>query len=286
MGEPLPGGAGPKKGQTLSGAGGGPHASAVRSVAVRPPGSQAWLAGALLVFWASLALHLPVSDLSDALVRWLGFFRYDRLLLLSFAGLGAGAWLAVGWRRSPHRRAAWSGMTVLLGAAALAQQSLIVANIENIHYVQYALLTFLLGRSGLSTEASWAGATVLGIVDEAYQYLLLPRGRPTYLDWNDIVLNALGSAFGVVALLLARDVSRERPLCATRVALAAGVAALALALVIDRPLRLALLELTPGGRPFHVLSAAAAVAIISLVWLSVRGVLAWCRAGGVGPKRA
>src|SRR5438874_10605456 len=55
---------------------------------------------------------------------------------------------------------------------------------------------------------AFVGSTAAGVFDEAYQHLVIYAGRSdTYFDINDIVLNALGAAWGVVLL---SDLLRRR----------------------------------------------------------------------------
>ncbi|MFI5394441.1 MAG: hypothetical protein ACHQ9S_02810 [Candidatus Binatia bacterium] len=234
--------------------------------------SRPWLIAAALAFAADLFLHLPVTDMFDALsARW-GFRLYDRRVALSFAALAILAVLVVASRRQrwPLVLPATAGLVAL---AVLAHQLLLVASIENIHYPQYALLAFLLGRSRLSFEASWLDATALGAVDEAHQYLFLHRGRPEYLDWNDIVLNAIGAAFGIIALLLFSDARSGVSLCASRTAAAILLLVLAGALVLGPPITVPFFHPTnPGGR-YHVLSPFEAFVLIGSLWFGVRSVL-------------
>ena len=51
-------------------------------------------------------------------------------------------------------------------------------------------------------EPAWLGATLLGAVDEGYQAVALPRGAPDYFDWNDVLLNGIGAAFGALIVVM------------------------------------------------------------------------------------
>ena len=94
-------------------------------------------------------------------------------------------------------------MLLLLGLHVLAARGLLVANIELVHFPQYALLASVLYAGGLEPEAAWLLAAVAGSFDELYQHLVIYADRPdTYLDYNDMILNALGAAAG--AFLFAR----------------------------------------------------------------------------------
>src|SRR4051812_8094181 len=156
-----------------------------------------WLIPAALVA-AGLWLHLPITDVCDGLVRKFGFVAYDAFLRRAFFGLGlATVVAAAAFGRSPARRRSVAAIGVLFGAAIVVQHVMLVASIENVHYPQFALLALALLRCGMSLETAWASTTAMGAVDELYQYLELPRGTPSYFDWNDVVLNAMGAAFGI-----------------------------------------------------------------------------------------
>ena len=90
----------------------------------------------------------------------------------------------------PACDARWLDLAVVI---ALAQSLIVVNGIEAIHYPQYALMAWLLVRCG-DGRSSVRGltATALGALDEIWQWQTLPRAVPGYLDWNDIVLNAVG----------------------------------------------------------------------------------------------
>jgi hypothetical protein len=84
-----------------------------------------------------------------------------------------------------------------------SHHTLIVFNVENIHFPQYALLAIpvfaLVGRFG--ETVFWV--TLLGALDESYQYFVLYRDNNTvYLDFNDIILNLIGAGIGVVLIYL------------------------------------------------------------------------------------
>jgi hypothetical protein len=218
------------------------------------------------VFASYLALHLPLTDLCDALAGRMGFAAYDRLASTGAAVLAVGLVGVLAWYRLST--VVWASLAAALGAAVAARQWLMVANIENIHYPQYALMVFMLWRGGLSVEASFLGATVLGALDEGYQFLFLPYGRPTYFDWNDIVLNALGAAFGVLLIqpyrrpgALPRSIGR-----AITVVLGLGFLA---ALLVSPPTP-PFFRVAPTGRHFHVLSASEALGVIGLLWFTIR----------------
>ena len=121
------------------------------------------------------------------------------------------------------------GITFVLTAVSF--KLLVIHNIELIHLPQYALLAVLLFPLVRRFGDTVFWATLLGAVDEAYQYFILAPDRTMQYDFNDIILNLLGAAFGVI-FLFACGVSPEprknkawyaNPVLLTLLGLAAGV---------------------------------------------------------------
>jgi hypothetical protein len=230
-----------------------------------------WWVAALVAF--NLFLHLPISDVFDGLARRFGFTEYDTVTRVVFlvAGLAAGSWL---WRPSTNRAVIRRAVASLVALIAVAQSLLVVNGIEAIHYPQFALMSWLLARTGLRLEHAWMTATALGAIDEIWQWQTLPRAVPGYLDWNDIVLNAIGAALGVLIVVrLGRAPVSEPVLPKVRVGAAvtaASLAALRAGPLVERPFY----RLTPGGRWFHLLSPFEAVVCMAAIWWIVRALVA------------
>ena len=181
---------------------------------------------------------------------------------------------------SRRRAARAAGLAAVI---AIAQALIVVNGIEAIHYPQYALMAWLLVRAGPGLERSWLTATALGAVDEIWQWQTLRRAVPGYLDWNDILLNAVGAALGVLIVVrLRRAPSAETLLPAAWVAGAlatAGLVALLSGPLVERPFY----RLTPGGRWFHLMSPFEAVC----VWPRSGGSRAtWRRPGALSLHRS
>lgn len=243
-----------------------------------------WLSAAAAVFVADIVLHLPVTDFCDALVKHFGFFKFDGFVRNSFIALGLAS-AAGAWASPVRQRPAVGSAVIALAATVIVAQMLIVVNaIEDVHYPQYALLMILLGRGLVTIEGGWLGATALGAVDEWHQFVALPRGTPTYFDWNDVVLNAIGAAFGVIALIILWRGDADRPCVSSRLAVAATLLAVVLAFILGPPRMSPFFDVTPGGRRFHKMPASEAVAVVCLLWWGVR-YLANRLASGAGPTR-
>ncbi|MCD4680446.1 MAG: hypothetical protein K8S00_08675 [Bacteroidales bacterium] len=82
----------------------------------------------------------------------------------------------------------------------LAFKIIIVHNIEIIHFAQYAGLAILLFPIVKRFGDTVFWATLLGFIDEAYQYLYLKPDGTDYFDFNDVILNLLGAGLGVLLI--------------------------------------------------------------------------------------
>ncbi len=71
-------------------------------------------------------------------------------------------------------------------------------NVELVHYPQYVPEGMLLLALTLSPAESLAWVSLFGGLDEAFQYTFLAGGRKVPLDFNDIYMDVLGGAAGVV----------------------------------------------------------------------------------------
>jgi hypothetical protein len=229
--------------------------------------SRGWLAAAAVVFLGDLFLHLPITDFCDWLATSYGFAEYDRAVRAGFVVLGLGAYAAIWLRAGTHRVAFGLAATVLLALTIAAHKLIVVNAVENIHYPQYALLMVLLTYGLGDLELSWIAATTLGAIDEGYQALALPRGAPDYFDWNDVVLNGIGAAFGALAMLAFMRSAVRRPSDRFwNTKWATLTSGLALAAYFDPPVWSPFFETTPGGRLFHRLAASEAVFLLTFVF--------------------
>lgn len=239
-------------------------------ILVRPL-DRRWLAAAAALLILDIALHLPIEDLFDEIARRYGFFWYDALAQKVFIAAGLAVMGALWWTARPGRRALVRRATlVVAGAMLLSKAFLLVAAIENIHYAQYALIVIVLARAGLALEPAWLAAIAFGVVDEGYQFAMLPRGTPNYLDADDIVLNAIGALLGVIAVLAWSEREREPPLIPSSTASRLVLLALVVASIFGPVFRTPFYNTTPGGRHFHLVTWFEAAVILGGLWAGVR----------------
>jgi VanZ family protein len=91
-------------------------------------------------------------------------------------------------------------ITLLLAIASF--ELLIIHNIEIIHFLQYAIMAILIFPLTKTLIGSIYWASLLGIIDEGYQYFILAPEKNQYFDFNDIILNTIGAAFGAIFVLV------------------------------------------------------------------------------------
>ncbi|MDD1717385.1 MAG: hypothetical protein LUQ45_03950 [Methanoregulaceae archaeon] len=235
------------------------------------------VAGVLLL--ADLFLHKTISDLSDWFVKAYGFHRYNQDILYVLAApcvLGV-LLLSVRLGRQLGQPTVSGPLLALTAMTVLAHQYLIVANIEVIHFPQYAIPAAVFLGGGLSPLGSWLAATFCGVIDEVYQHLVIYAGVPgTYLDYNDMILNAIGAAWAIVLLqswsAVAPSVRREPiSLARRRPWLCAGSLGclLVFAQWLDPPQLSPFLRRGLTGRWYHVLSLPEALLWASLIAVTV-----------------
>lgn len=147
-----------------------------------------------------ILFHKEVSGISDWLSAKLSFKVYnDRIFLISLMVLVVFLVFVLIRIIEGEQRLLkiiyWMFTTFLV---VISYQTLLIFNVEIIHFPQYAVLTLpvfaLFGHFG--ETVFWV--TLSGAFDEAFQYFVLHP--ETSLDFNDIILNLIGAGIGVVLI--------------------------------------------------------------------------------------
>ena len=182
---------------------------------------------ALSVFCAVVFFHDPITVWATAQFHKIGRDAYNQYAEYSFAALLIPLFATVGWliRRNRHDL---TGMSLLAGHIFLifiSYRYLVTFNIEFVHFFAYLLIAFLLLPVCRSMGETVLWTTLLGALDELYQYLVLNPDYG-YYDFNDVLLNLIGAGTGTViallggnGLMLAKP-STERPSMAIYAAVA------------------------------------------------------------------
>lgn len=84
--------------------------------------------------------------------------------------------------------------------AVLIINTLFVINIEMVHFPQYAAFAILIFPLAKTFHSSLIWSTLAGALDESYQYFYLAPNETGYYDFNDVVTNLVGAAFGLIFL--------------------------------------------------------------------------------------
>jgi hypothetical protein len=128
-------------------------------------------------------------------------YRLSAAIGLSL-GLIFSALLLHGARRQPQKRLAIGLWFVTVALIIGAWGSLTANNVELVHYPQYFPEGIALAALTLSPVEALCWVVVFGGLDESYQYYVLSNGRPTLLDFNDIYMDVLGGAAGIVIAMV------------------------------------------------------------------------------------
>lgn len=159
-----------------------------------------------------VSFHQGATIVADWLKYKLTLKYYNFSLLLFGLAVSISATFYL-WRKIRKGRGyrvilQWFLITVL--AMFLAILTLMVTNMEAIHFLQYSILAVLIFPLVQRYEDALISATILGMVDEVYQYLVL---NPTfkYFDFNDIVLNILGAGAGLLVMAAASSPESRKP---------------------------------------------------------------------------
>jgi len=87
---------------------------------------------------------------------------------------------------------------ILLIVAAV--NVIMVVNVEIIHILQYCVMALILFPIIRDFNTVMICTTLLGALDEAYQYWYLFPEKSDYFDFNDVIINFLGVILGLIIL--------------------------------------------------------------------------------------
>jgi hypothetical protein len=124
-------------------------------------------------------------------------YRLSATIALALTALFT-ALLFHGSRRQPQKRLVIGLWFLTIALIVGAWGSLTANNVELVHYPQYFPEGIALAALTLSPIEALSWIVFFGGLDESYQYWVLSNGRPTLLDFNDIYMDLLGGAAGIV----------------------------------------------------------------------------------------
>ena len=111
-------------------------------------------------------------------------------------------WLGRVIRQHERRRLAVFYLATTIVVAVLSFHTLLVMNIEVVHFPHYAILAVLLYCITRGHADTIILATLAGLIDEGYQYFYLYADRGIHFDFNDVILDTIGAGFGHVLIII------------------------------------------------------------------------------------
>lgn len=88
----------------------------------------------------------------------------------------------------------------VLALAAASYFVLVAVATETIHFLQFGIVALPVHALCRRKAETIVWVTLIGLVDEAWQYFVLHADWGIYLDFNDVVLNAIGAGMAVVLI--------------------------------------------------------------------------------------
>lgn len=152
-----------------------------------------------LYFIATVIFHRQIANFSLHVEKKLSFKTYNLLLgsitisiFVVFVGLILNR---IRKDEDPVFKSAILIVTILILIGA--HFAVLAVNVEYIHLIHYILLSFFVYGLTLRFGETIFWVTLLGTVDEIYQYYVVWPGQ-TYMDFNDIIYDMLGSVIAVI----------------------------------------------------------------------------------------
>jgi hypothetical protein len=158
--------------------------------------------------WAGLILYacavtFPHQNVQDVVAQLATKYSHKRLYQVS-ATIALIQGLVMTWlflrRLSGQTGRRWLAAFWVLSFALMAGtwRLLTANNTELVHFPQYFPEGMALLALTLSPVESMAWLALFGGLDEAFQYIYLMHGRPVSLDFNDIYMDLVGGAAGII----------------------------------------------------------------------------------------
>jgi len=163
--------------------------------------NRAWgWAGLILYACAVTFPHAPVQDIVGAIAAKITLKRLYLVSAVIALTMGAGLTLVFVRKlfREPGRRVLSVFWVLTLVLMVATWRVLFANNTELVHYPQYFPEGVAVLALTLSPVEALAWVVFFGLLDETFQYIYVVAGRALPLDFNDIYMDLLGGAAGVV----------------------------------------------------------------------------------------
>jgi len=127
--------------------------------------------------------------------------------------------------KHPQRNAILLFLGIAILFVILTYKYLFILPTETAHFPQYAMMAILLFPLTWRIDETLIWATIIGAIDEGYQYYILSPERTNYFDFNDVLTDLLGAALGLIFLwaFLRNEIKQPRPLIRSSAWKALGV---------------------------------------------------------------
>jgi len=157
----------------------------------------------IAVYFSIVTFHDEITTVAIRMRNEFGRENYNEFLAYGFLVIFLIFIFIVFYRsfRSPQKYLNLVLSALIAVLLVLSFRYLMVYNIEAIHFVEYMLVAMLLFPVLRSYGETVFWVTILGILDEIFQYLFLTPNFE-YFDFNDITLNLLGAGAGVVMVFI------------------------------------------------------------------------------------
>ena len=158
------------------------------------------------VYFLSVVLpHEAFGEwIAEHIGRPLGRERFNNVVLITAAvGLSILARFVTNQLRGQaaiQRKNILIALVYVIALIVVAYCTLMVINVEMIHLLQYAIMAILLMPIFKNHFDVFCIATIMGALDEWYQYVILAPEKNDYFDFNDVILNMLGVMLGLIFL--------------------------------------------------------------------------------------
>lgn len=167
-----------------------------------------WIHRRQLIVWPLLLVYIaavsfPHRIVQDRIATAIGAgghpLFYTRMAIGALVGSAVStAFYLNALKHHPARRDLLTAWVFTLLLVLLAWRYLSVNNSELIHFLQYAIPGVILIALTRSVTDSLAWITIMGGFDEGYQFWGIHPGWGIPWDFNDIVMDLLGGALGVL----------------------------------------------------------------------------------------
>jgi hypothetical protein len=158
---------------------------------------------AVITYFSIVTFHDEVTQIAINMRNAIGRDMYNAYLTYFFVALLLAVLALLAWHIGRSRRIMMNSILafVIAGLLVFAFNFLMVYSIEAIHFVEYFLVALILLPVLKSYGETVFWVTILGILDELFQYFfLVPEFE--YFDFNDNILNLLGAGTAAVSVFI------------------------------------------------------------------------------------